>query len=71
MDLENLVTSTIEKIDAVSAELSTLLRSTDLQAATATADKAKGLLQQLDELSQALQSLSVRVLSSPSESDLH
>ncbi|MCG8911273.1 hypothetical protein [Pseudomonas sp. DP-17] len=61
MELENLIHTTIEKINSVSASLAKISEAADASLATNAAEKSRDLLRQLDVLSGTLETLSRRL----------
>ena len=61
LELENLIHTTIEKINSVSASLAKISEAADASLATNAAEKSRDLLRQLDVLSGTLETLSRRL----------
>lgn len=61
MELENLIHTTIEKIDSVSASLAKISDASDASLATNAAEKSRDLLRQLGVLAGTLETLSKRL----------
>lgn len=61
MELENLIHTTIEKIESVSASLAKISEAADASLATNAAEKSRELLRQLGLLSGTLEALSQRL----------
>lgn len=61
LELENLIHTTIEKIESVSASLAKISDAGDAPAVSSTVEKSKELLRQLGALAGSLETLSQRL----------